>query len=366
MLLSKRLFTAAAFLCAGASLTHAADIYGLTEGKAELQSAGSLAFGPDGILFIGDAKAATVVAVQTGDKVSSPATTDRTIENLSGQVADLLKVDAAKLTINDLVVNPKSGTVYLSATADGKPAVVAVDGGGKLSQVNLDKIAFAKSELSNPPKDGEQGEGRRRGNPRNESITDLAFVDGQVLVSGLSASGSTVRSVLFPFSASDKGSGLEIYHGAHGQLESLAPIRTFVPFVIDGQPHVLAGFVCTPLVKFPVKAIGEGEKVKGTTVAELGNRNRPLDMIAYKKDGKDFLLLTNSARGVMKIEADSIDKDEAITEPVKGGGIAGTKYETVKELTGIVQLDKFGDAKAVVLVQKEMGSPLDLKTIDLP
>ncbi len=50
--------------------------------------------------------------------------------------------------------------------------------------------------------------------------------------------------------------------------------------------------------------------MKGTTVAELGNRNRPLDMIAYKKDGKDFLLLTNSARGVMKVSTDDLEREE--------------------------------------------------------
>ena len=42
----------------------------------------------------------------------------------------------------------------------------------------------------------------------------------------------------------------------------------------------------------------------GTTIAELGNRNRPLDMIVYKKDGKEFLLMSNNSRGVMKIPTD--------------------------------------------------------------
>ncbi len=56
------------------------------------------------------------------------------------------------------------------------------------------------------------------------------------------------------------------------------------------QPHVLAAYTCTPLVKFPLSDLKPGEKVKGTTIAELGNRNRPLDMIVYQKDGKDYVL----------------------------------------------------------------------------
>jgi hypothetical protein len=36
----------------------------------------------------------------------------------------------------------------------------------------------------------------------------------------------------------------------------------------------------------------------GTTIAELGNRNRPTDMIVYRKGGKDYLLIANTSRGV--------------------------------------------------------------------
>lgn len=367
MSLMSRVFrgaAAAALITTG--VASAADIYGLTEGNPNLQSAGPLAIGPDGILFIGDTKAASVVAIQTGDKAAADKPADRTVDGVGAELAKLFGVDAGSLTINDLAVNPKSGNIYLSVAAGGKPGIAKIDGSGKASLVSLDKIPFSKSELSNPPADGEVGDGRRRSNPRNDSITDLAFVEGQVIVSGLSKEGSAVRSFLFPFGQKDQEVNLEIYHGAHGRVESMAPIRTFVPFVIDGQPHVLAGFVCTPLVRFPVKAVGSNEKVKGTTVAELGNRNRPLDMIAYKKDGKDYLLLTNSARGVMKVSTDDLDREVGITEQVRDGGVAGQKYETVADLKGVVQLDKVNDSTAVVLLQAEQNGPITLKTIALP
>ena len=37
------------------------------------------------------------------------------------------------------------------------------------------------------------------------------------------------------------------------------------------------------LVKIPIGKFDNQSTVKGTTVAELGNRNRPLDMIVYRK-----------------------------------------------------------------------------------
>jgi hypothetical protein len=71
-------------------------------------------------------------------------------------------------------------------------------------------------------------------------------------------------------------------------------------------------------VKIPVSELKPGAHVKGTTIAELGNRNRPLDMIVYQKDGKDYLLLANNSRGVMKIPTEGADATESITSRVDG------------------------------------------------
>jgi hypothetical protein len=177
-----------------------------------------------------------------------------------------------------------------------------------------------------------------------------------------------------------KGAGVQIYHGAHGKFETQAPIQTFMAYDIAGQTNLLASYTCTPLVKFPVEEIKKGDKVKGTTVAELGNMNRPIDIIAYSKDGKDYALIANSARGVMKVSLEGVDKIEAITAPVRGaapeqnkeaattklvgGATAGLKYETVKSLDGTFQLDKLNDSTAVVI--QKTGSGLSLQTVALP
>lgn len=357
----------ALLLSAPASLLQAADIYKLPVGSPELQSAGPLAFAADGILLIGDNKAGAIVAIQTGDKTGDPSSVELNVPGLNARIAEAVGGDSGAVQINDLAVNPLSGNVYLSISTGGRPGIVKVDGAGKVSKVSLENVGFSRAVLNNLPPDQEVQSGGRMRNNRGSAITDLAFVDGQVIVSGLSsaASPSNVRAMQFPFEKVSEGSSLEIFHAAHGKVEDYAPIRTFVPFVIDGKPSLLAGFVCTPLVRFDLEAIQQGEKVKGTTVAELGNRNQPLDMIVYKQNGKDYLLLANSARGVMKISTDDIEKNSGLTEPVRGGGAAGQPYETIAALEGTVQLDKLDEQRAVVIIQTQ-GQPLTLKTVALP
>lgn len=345
--------------------------WGMKEGDPEIKSAGSLAFGPEGILFIGDTKSATVFAISTGDTKGKPESAKYQLNGLNNEVGKLLGTSGDNVTINDLAANPLTGNLFLSVTkgkgAEATPAIVRISDGGKLNEIDLKKIPYQKVVLPDAPEDKEVSRGNRTFNLRDDAITDLAYAEGKVFVSG-TASGTTpssVHQVPFPFSEGLTGTGVEIFHGAHGRLENNATIRTFVPMNINGEPSLLAGFVCTPLVKFPVNNLKPAEKTRGTTVAELGNMNRPLDMIVYQKDGKNFLLLSNSARGVMKISTENIARNDGITEPVRGGGTAGQTYETIKELAGVVQLDRLNDEHAVVLIQGSDGSQ-DLKTVDLP
>jgi hypothetical protein len=337
--------------------------WGLKEGTPDLKTAGPLVFGPDGILFVGDTKGATIFAIGTGDTKGNPSRVEINVTGLNAKVAELFGVNVDKITINDLAVNPLTGNVFLSVSKAGSAGVVKVAADGKLSQVSLQKVAFQKVELPNAPEDKEVSTKQGPRNARGESITDLAYAEGKVYVSGVAggASPSNVREIPFPFSDASVGTSVEIYHGAHGRLEDNATVRTFVPINIDGEASLLAGFTCTPLVKFPVSSLKAGEKTRGTTVAELGNQNRPLDMIVYKKDGKDFLLMANDRRGVMKISTDGIAKNPGITAPVTGGGTAGQTYETIKGLEGVVQLDKLNNTHAVILTKSQ-----DLRTIALP
>jgi hypothetical protein len=174
--------------------------------------------------------------------------------------------------VNDLAVNPLSGNIYLSL-AVGETAAAGLarfDGSGAISEVKLGKLPFQVVKLPNPPEDKVVGEGPRARNRRQEAITDMTYVEGKVLVAGLvnAAAPSTVREIAFPFAQADEGTPVEIYHAAHGKSENYAVVRTFIPFNVDGSPALLAGFTCTPLVRFSLAEIDAGKPTRGTTVAE--------------------------------------------------------------------------------------------------
>src|SRR5580692_1728771 len=62
-------------------------------GKAELRSAGPLAFGPHGVLFIGDPKGAAIFAVETNETASPSSGRSKPLVNVDGinqKVASLL------------------------------------------------------------------------------------------------------------------------------------------------------------------------------------------------------------------------------------------------------------------------------------
>ena len=56
-------------------------------------------------------------------------------------------------------------------------------------------------------------------------------------------------------------------------------------------------------------------------------------MIVYQKDGKDFVLMANSSRGIMKISTDNIEKAEGIETRVADK--QGQPYETIEAWKGI-------------------------------
>jgi len=337
----------------------------LKKGTPDLKSAGPLAFGPDGILFIGDTKGAALFAIDTGDRAPAAEKRAALVKDLAGKVAAMLGTNAKQVAINDLAVNPLSGNIYLSVSRgrgpDALPALVRIHANGKLEEVSLENVPFSKADLPNPPGATERG--------RAESITDVAFADGRVFVAGLSNEEFSSRLIAIPFPFSSNGfdgAAIEIYHGAHGRFETKSPIRTFVTYRIQNQPYMLAAYQCTPLVKLPVADLKAGAHVKGTTIAELGNRNRPLDMIVYQKDGKDYLLMTNSSRGVMKIRTEGAGSAEGITTPVPGGGTKGLGYDTIASLKGVAQMDQLDERHAVLLVQADANGTIDLQTIELP
>lgn len=331
----------------------------------DLTSIGPLTFGPNEVLFAADPQGATIYALELGDHASGGTAGAQGVDAVDQKIAGLLGTDAKEIIVTDLAVHPRTRNAYISVMRgqgnDSQPALVRVDGAGKISVVDLAGVKHTKVTLPNAPNAGTNPQR----DPRRQSITDMAFAEGRLYIAGLSNEefSSKLRSVAYPFTTADNGTSVEIFHGNHGQFETRSPVFAFVPYTIGKTPHLVAAYLCTPLVKFPVASLTPGAKVVGTTIAELGNRNRPIDMVLYKKDGREFLLMSNTSRGVMKIPTDGFASASPITQPVKTE-TGGVGYETIATMKGIEQLDLLDSSRTIVLSRAH--GALNLATVALP
>ena len=333
----------------------------------KLTSVGPLAFSADGTLFAADNLAATIYSLDLGTQAAGATPGAKGLDGIDKTLADMLGTAPGEIAITDLAVHPRSHNAFVSVMrgqgASASPALFRVDGAGKIDLVTLQSLKFSKVELPNAP--AAPNTVSRR-NSRSETVTDMALVDGKLWVAGLSNEefASKLRAIPYPFSAVDNGTSVEIFHGNHAAVETRSPVYAFVPYTVGGQQNLIAGYLCTPLVKFAIAGLKAGEKVRGTTIAELGAGNRPIDMVLYKKDGAEYLLMSNTSRGVMKIPTKDFASQAPITAKVPEG-TAGITYETIKSMTGIQQLDML-DAEHSIVVAKSAAGVTSLRTDVLP
>jgi hypothetical protein len=123
----------------------------LKKGKPDIQAIGTMAFGPEGVLFIGDPRTATIFAIGTGDTEGKAG--ELNLDNVTEKVASQLGVESAQLRISDLAVNPASGAAYLGVNRgrgrDTQPALIRIGSDAKVTRVDLSDIPFASIKLEN-------------------------------------------------------------------------------------------------------------------------------------------------------------------------------------------------------------------------
>jgi hypothetical protein len=334
----------------------------LTTGPADLKSAGALAFGPDGVLFVGDSTAGAIVALDTGDRTPARGVAIN-VQGVDQKIAALVGVTPDQIVVNDVAVNPISKNVYVSAARGRGPdaiaLVVRVEPSGAVTPLPLGNIGRASVSLADAP----ASDPSARQNPRTTTITDMAFVNGSLLVAGMSNEewSSALRSIPYPFNTAARGTQLQIWHASHGRYETQAPVRTFVPYTLAGQQYVLAAYTCTPLVKIPMSDLRPGAQVKGVTIADLGAGNQPLDMVPYKKDGHEYILIANTSFGVVKLHADTLGTDKPIDSPTVVN-VAGAPYDKITSLGRVQHLAQIDETSALVVT----SAPVNLQTIALP
>jgi hypothetical protein len=328
-----------------------------------LSSIGTLAFAADGTLFAADPQAATIFALTLGAQPSTAGTKD--VPALDQKIAAMLGTEPNQIAIRDLAVHPQTHNSFVSVMrgqgAAAQPALVRIDGAGKIEAVSLETVKFTSVTLPNPPAATTTGR-----NNRSQSITHMALVDGSLYVTGLSNEefASKFWAIPYPFKSADQGASVEIWHTSHNRFETNAPILAFVPTKVNGTTTFIAGYTCTPLVRFPVTDLKPGSKVMGTTIAELGAGNQPIDMIMYKKDGHDFVLMANTKHGILKIAAAGFGTAPGLKEQVPTK--AGIPGESITSMPNVVQLDLLDATHSVTLSRDGAGAPINLVTTILP
>ena len=337
--------------------------YGMKKGTPGIRSISALAFGPDGILFIGDSKSASVFAIDTKDKTAADKAANVEIKNIDVKIAAALGTEAKNIRIKDIAVNPVSKKIYCAVeNMDGTPVLLKLEG-ETIQPVSLKNIEFSVSSIANVPAEDQKD---NRGRSLRESvISDLNYDNGNVMLSGISNQefSSAFRVIPFPFTDKQQHSSLEIYHAAHGKYETNSPIRTFTTATLNGKKYLVASYTCTPLVLFPMDELQPGKHVKGRTVGEFGAGNSPIDMITVTSKDNSYLMMANSSRPVMRVSYKKIATYEgSLTEPIKESfSTAGVDFVTLP-VVSVLQMDKLDETKVLILQRKSNGD-LDLSTL---
>ena len=319
--------------------------YGLEVGTPEIKSVGPLAFAPEGMLFLADNVGATIFAIDVGDADSANEHSEINVENLDTPLAAYLGCSLDDVFIRDMAVHPSSQNVYLSVMrGSGEaavPVLIKIGADGALSEVPMAYVPFSKTLIEDAPAEDDSRvdfrlvQGNREGEVveyegvsyrmaedrlRTVTVTDMAYVDGQLLVAGASNEefSSTFRRIPFPFNGNTLTNSLEIFHVSHGMYETASPIRTFLPY--GGDTSILASYTCTPVVHFSLEDLKSGTHVKGKTVAELGAGNTPLGIVSFVHDGEEYLLVSNSTHPLIKIACKDIDGQGPLTQPTEPVG----------------------------------------------
>jgi hypothetical protein len=357
--------------------------YGLERGTPDLKSVGPIAFGPESILFVADTTGAAIYALDVSPwNDASTATEPAEVDNLDARLAAYLGCAREDVHIRDLAVRPGSQQTFLSVMRgsgqSAVPLILTLSAGGALGEVPLADIRSSRTSLDDAPAadderldirvvpEGEETDvfevhGIRlriaREPLRSVTVTDMAYVDGTLIVAGASNEefSSTLRRIPFPFDR-DHGSrnSLEIYHVSHGKYETASPLRTLIPY--NGSASILASYTCTPVVQFSLTDLQPGALAKGKTVADLGAMNTPTDMVAYRRDGEEYLLVSNVRHPLMKIACRDIDRQQPLTQPQEPVGVP---RETLPQ-EGVMRMANLNGTH-VLMLQRDASGNLHLR-----
>lgn len=352
---------------------------------------GTMEFSDAGVLFVGDNLLGTIHAIDLSAEIRLKEAFEININHIDAQVAAVLGTSPGNTQINDLAVHPKSGEVYLSVTrghgVEALPALIRINAESELNIVNLEDKKITSQALSNlpdiskefrprglmtaPPTIKEIAKAKRP--QRMFSIMDMEYHKGELFVAGVSNEefSSVLRRMPYPFAGKESVSNIEMFHIAHDQYESRAPIRSMQIKNIDGIDQIIAAYTCSPLVLIPLTELKDGAKVKAKTLGDMGN-GQPLDMVAFNLMGQDMLFVTNSGRSPQLIPLKGLNNAKVVTDkdfergfkldlgPILPYGPVG---EGVMFVGSSLQIDLLNDKQFISLTRDAPTGSLDLETV---
>ena len=356
----------------------------------QIESLGALEFSPEGVLFVGDNISGAVHAIDLKGESRSKEKFEVNLYNVDAQVAAVLGTAQPHVRINDIAVHPKSGEVYLSVTRghgiDALPALLKVNADNQVLNVDLASVKATSQGLTKLP-DGTQQfvlrgtmapptpkEAAKSKRPmRMLSIIDMEYHKGELFVAGISNEDfcSVLRRLPHPFNGQESISNIEMFHIAHDQYETRAPIRSMLVKNIDGIDQLVAAYTCSPLVLIPLQELKDGAKVKAKTLGDMGN-GQPIDMVAFNMQGNEMLFVTNNSRMPQVIPLSGLNNAKVVTEkdfergqksdlgPVLPYGPMG---KAVMFVGSSLQIDLLNEWQFVSLTRDAQTGSLDLETV---
>ena len=356
----------------------------------QVEALGALEFSPEGVLFVGDNVAGAIHAFDLRAESRSKEKFEINVYNVDAQVAAVLGTAQNNVRINDIAVHPNSGEVYLSVTRghgiNALPALLKVNAKNQVKTMDLASLKTTSQKLNKLPDGSQQFVLRGTMAPptpkevakskrpmRMLSILDMEYHKGELFVAGISNEDfcSVLRRMSYPFNGKESISNIEMFHIAHDQYETRAPIRSMLVKNIDGKDQMVAAYTCSPLVLIPLEELKDGAKVKARTLGDMGN-GQPIDMVAFKMQGNEMLFVTNNSRIPQVIPLSGLNNAKVVTEkdfergqkadlgPVLPYGPMG---KAVMFVGSSLQIDLLNEGQFVSLTRDAQTGSLDLETV---
>jgi len=318
---------------------------GFTIGTPVIKSIQAIAFGPENILFIGDNTGSMVYAIEIIDKKNT-SKINFNIDNITAKIGAVMGASAKDIKILDMAVNPLSNNVFFAVSRENrgttKSALFKLGDTG-LQEFSLEQVNYSEKKIENAPATSSKFWGQPS---KTYTVTDLHYVNGEIIISGLSNEefSSGLRRVPFPFDDAMVTTNVQAYHVSHSANETNAPIYRFLPVKLQNQWTIVAGYMCTPLVTFKLNELDGNNKLIGKTIAEIGAGNAPTGIISYTYNNEEYVLVGNNRYSLTKFTGKDIFNAKAIQSPSRQRGI---KRETIK-IGSVAHLADFGENVLVI------------------